>query len=97
MTDRPFIGLLIALVVEARHWTRIRWEFDDAAYLRAWQFSTISTALVAVLIWLDGDHRMALLNLLSWLSPLLFPLQFVQSYGMRDSMPLETFSALLNF
>ena len=94
MTDRPFIGLLIALVVEARHWTRIRWEFDDAAYLRAWQFSTISTALVAVLIWLDGDHRMALLNLLSWLSPLLFPLQFVQSYGMRDSMPLETFSFL---
>lgn len=94
MTDRPFIGLLIALVVEARHWTRIRWDFDDAAHLRAWQFSTISTAMVAVLIWLDGDHRVALLTLLSWLAPLLFPLQFVQSYGMRDSMPLETFSFL---
>lgn len=94
MTDRPFIGLLIALVVEARHWTRIRWEFDDSAYLRAWQFSTISTAMVAVLIWLDGDHSMALLNLLSWLALLLFPLQFVQNYGMRDSMPLETFSFL---
>lgn len=94
MTDRPFIGLLIALVVEARHWTRIRWDFDDAAYLRAWQFSTISTAMVAVLIWLDGDHRMALLNLLTWLAVLLFPLQFVQTYGMRDSMPLETFSFL---
>lgn len=94
MTDRPVIGLLIALVVEARHWTRIRWDFDDAACLRAWQFSTISTAAVAVLIWLDGDHRVALLSLLSWLAPLLFPLQFVQSYGMRDSMPLETFSFL---
>lgn len=94
MTDRPMIGLLVALVVEARHWTRIRWDFDDAAYLRAWQFSTISTAMVAVLIWLDGDHRMALLNLLSWLALLLFPLQFTQTYGMRDSMPLETFSFL---
>lgn len=94
MTDRPLIGLLIALVVEARHWSRIRWDFDDAAYLRAWQFSTISIAMVAVLIWLDGEHRMALLNLLSWLAVLFFPLQFVQTYGMRDSMPLETFSFL---
>jgi hypothetical protein len=94
MTGRPLIGLIMALLVEARHWTRFRWEFDDEACGRAWQFSSIAIAIAAVLIWLDGNRYTALPNLLSWLPPLLLPMQFVQSYGMRDSMPLSAFSFL---
>ena len=45
MTDRPFIGLVLALLVEARHWLRFRWEFDDEACSRAWQFTPIAIAL----------------------------------------------------
>ncbi len=94
MADRPFIGLVIALVVEARHWTRFRWDFDDEACSRAWQFTTIAIALAAVLIWLDGSRYSALPDLLSWMPPLLLPLQLVQSYGLRDSLPLGMFSFL---
>jgi protein-glutamine gamma-glutamyltransferase len=94
MTGRPFIGLAAALVVEACHWTRVRWEFDDEACGRAWQFTSIAIALAAVLIWLDGSRYTALPSLLSWLPPLLLPLQFVQSYGLRDSLPLGMFSFL---
>jgi hypothetical protein len=94
MTGRPVIGLLIALVVEARHWTRFRWDFDDDDCGRAWQFTCIAIALAAVLIWLDGSRYTALPGLLSWMPPLLLPMQFVQSYGMRDSLPLSMFSFL---
>jgi hypothetical protein len=94
MTDRPLFGLLLALVVEGRHWTRVRWEFDDAACARVWQFTAMGIALAAVLIWLDGSRYTALPSLLSWLPPLLFPIQFIQSYGLRDTLPLNTFSFL---
>ena len=29
MCGHPFTGLLAALLVEARHWTRLRWDFDE--------------------------------------------------------------------
>ncbi len=94
MTGRPLPGLILALLVEARHWTRLRWDFDEEAFGRAWQLTTVAIAIAAVLIWLDGSRYSALPNLLSWLPPLLMPMQFIQSYGMRDSLPLSSFSFL---
>ncbi|MEO5715406.1 MAG: transglutaminase-like domain-containing protein [Luteolibacter sp.] len=94
MTNRPVIGLMLALVVEAAHWTRFRWDFDDEACGRAWQFTSIGIGLATVLIWLDGDRYTALPNLLTWMPPLLVPMQFVQAFGLRSSMPLNTFSFL---
>lgn len=94
MTDRPLIGLLLALVVEGRHWTGVRWDFDDATCGRVWQFTAIGIALASALIWLDGSRYTALPVLLTWLPPLLFPMQFLQSYGMRDTLPLSAFSFL---
>jgi hypothetical protein len=93
-TDRLLVGFVIALLVEARHWTRFRWEFDDEAYGRAWQFTSLAIALAAVVIWLEGNRYTALPGLLSWLPPLLLPMQFVQTYGMRDSLPVSVFSFL---
>ena len=94
MTGRPVIGLVLAVVVETSHWARFRWDFDDDTCGRAWQFTCIAIALAAVLIWLDGSRYTALPGLLSWMPPLLVPMQFVQSYGMRDSLPLSMFSFL---
>jgi len=94
MTDRLWIGLALALVVEARYWTRVRWDFDDDACGRVWRFTLLAIILAAVSIWLDGKRVTALQVLLSWMAPLLLPLQFVQSYGIRDSLPLTAFSFL---
>ncbi len=94
MTNRPVIGLVLALMVEAAHWARFRWDFDDEACGRAWQFTSIGIGLATVLIWLDGDRYTALPKLLTWMPPLLVPMQFVQSFGLRGSMPLNTFSFL---
>ena len=88
------LGLILALVVEGRHWTRIRWDFEDEACGKAWQITSIGIVLAAVLIWLDGSRYTALPSLLSWLPALIIPMQFIQSYGMREAMPISVFSFL---
>ena len=94
MTGRPLVGLLCALFVEGRHWVRLRWDFNDSSYESAWQLSFILTILAAVVIWLDESRYTAVLVMIGWLPPILMPLQFVQSYGMRDSVQLTAFSLL---
>jgi hypothetical protein len=94
MTDRPIIGLLLALCVESANWVRVRWRFDDEACTKTWQFTAVGIGVASVLIWLDGSRLTALPTLLTWLPPLLLPMQFVQSYGLRESLALNTFSFL---
>lgn len=92
MTDHPFIALGLGLLVESACWTRLRWNFDDNTYIRAWQISVITSAATAIYVWLDGDRLSALQRLLAWLPALFLPVQLAQAYGLRDSMPLSTFS-----
>ena len=47
MTEHPFIAIGLALLVEGARWMRLRWDFDDSAYIRAWQISVISSAATA--------------------------------------------------
>jgi transglutaminase-like putative cysteine protease len=94
MTDRIMTGLLLAIIVESAHLLKFRWDFSEETASRAWHFTTVGIALAAVLIFLDDTPYLALPNLLTWLPPLLLPMQFIQSYGLRDSLPLSTFSFL---
>ncbi len=94
MTDRPVTAVLLALIVESAHWTKFRWEFNEEARDRAWQLTTVLIALAGVLIFLESTPYQALPNLLTWLPPLLLPMQFVQAYGLEKSLPVNTFSFL---
>lgn len=94
MTGRPLLALLMALVVEGSHWTRVRWDFDDTACGRAWRVCVAAIMVAAVLIWLDGNRYNAMPVLLSWMPLLLMPMQFVQSYGMRAGVPVSELSFL---
>ncbi|MDX1681067.1 MAG: hypothetical protein R3242_10090, partial [Akkermansiaceae bacterium] len=94
MTGRPLVGLLCALFVEAKHWVRVRWDFNDSSYESAWQLSFVLMILTAFMIWLDESRYTAVLVMMGWLPPILMPLQFVQAYGMRDSVQLTAFSLL---
>ena len=95
MTDRPFIGVLLALDRGKPALGEVPLGFQRGSRRpRAWQFTTIGIGLAGVLIFLDETPYMALPNLLTWLPPLLLPMQFIQSFGLRDSLPLSTFSFL---
>ncbi len=92
MTNRPLTGLLLALIVEGANWTRFRWRFDDTACSRAWRLTMSIIFIAGALIWLDGERYTLFPRLLGWIPLVLLPLQFVQSYGTRDRMPLNSFS-----
>ncbi len=92
LVGHPLVGLGIAVVVEARHWTPVRWNFGETAFRNAWNASVLLIGLAALLAWLDGNGLLALARTVVWLPLLLLPLQFVQSYGISRSMPLSTFS-----
>lgn len=92
MTDRLPAAIPLALIVESAHWIRLRWNFDQNACIRAWQLSILSAGATAVFIWLDGDRLTALHRIIGWLPALFLPMQFVQAFGLKDSVPLSTFS-----
>ena len=92
MTGRPLVGLIAAVFVEARHWVKLRWDFDDSSYESAWQLSFVMMVLAGVVIWLDESRYTAVLVLMAWMPILLLPVQFVQSYGLKDSVDLSAFS-----
>lgn len=94
MTNRPITGIVLALLVESAHWTNLRWDFSEDTCGKVWKLTSLLILVAAVLIYLDGNPYMALPNLLTWMPPLLLPMQFVQSFGMADSLPLNTFSFL---
>jgi transglutaminase-like putative cysteine protease len=94
MIDWPLAGLAMALIVESCHWLRLRWDFDDETLTRSWRLSVLGIAVAAAMILIDGQRYTALPSLLCWLPALLVPVQFVQSFGTRDSIPLSEFSML---
>lgn len=94
MTDRPLIGIILALLVESFGLLKIRWKFDDDACALAWKLTTLAIVFTGVLMFLDGSPYQATPKLLTWLPLLLLPMQFVQAMGVRESMPLITFSFL---
>ena len=92
ITGNAVLGLIAALLIEGANWIRFCWEFSDAACSRAWRICMILMLIAGVLIWLDGDRYTALPKLMVWMPLLLLPLQFVQSFGTRDRMALNSFS-----
>lgn len=94
MSDHPVIGLVAALLVEARHWTKLRWEFDERAFLRGWHLSIVLILFGAVSVWMDGPSSRRIYSLFAWLPVLLLPVQFVQSFGTRGTVPVHVFSIL---
>ena len=92
MSGNATMGLVSALLLEGANWIRFRWDFDHLAASRAWRISMLLTVIAGTLIWLDGDRYTALPKLMVWLPMLLLPLQFVQSYGLRNDMALNSLS-----
>ncbi len=94
MTGRPLIGIPLALMIECEHWTKLRWDFTPEATGRAWQITVLMIVFSSVFIFLDTNAYVALPSILSWMPVLLLPMQFVQSFGLHESLPLNTFSFL---
>ena len=93
MAGQPLVGLLAALFVEGHKWLpALRWDFDEPAFLKAWYLTVVFVLFGAVSVWLDGPSPRRIYDVFTWLPVLLLPMQFVQSYGTRPTIPVYIFT-----
>ena len=92
MTGRPFVGLVLALLVESPQWLRWRWDFGDAEFARAWQMVLMLSGGFVILMLIDGERELLMPMLVSWLPALLLPMQLAQTFGLRGAVPLGAMS-----
>jgi hypothetical protein len=91
MSGNSALALILALIIESPNWIRSRWNFNDQACSRAWYLCIILTVFAMIPIWLEGNRYTTLTRLLTWLPVLLFPLQFLQSFGFQKQLKLNNF------
>lgn len=92
LTGNAAWGLFAAILLEAKSWTGLRWDFKRHSYIRAWQFSILVGALMAILAWINGTAAGKLHTLFVWAPLILLPLELAQRYGKAPMIPLNTFS-----
>ena len=92
LTGHLFFGLIAAILVEASSWITLRWNFSKSSYVRAWHFSVIISALVAILAWLNGLRLDKIHTIFAWSPLTLLPILLAQRYGKSELIPLNTFS-----
>jgi len=93
MVESPIIGFICAVLVEARHWTSLRWRFGELGFARAWQLCILILIVTVVVKFGSEEDRMeSSLGVLSMLPMIFLPLVFAQQYCSDRGIPLTTFS-----
>ena len=95
MTGQEVAGLLGALALEARYWTKVRWAFGEVGFARGWHLSVIIFFVFLIVQLTSQDNRTdAALSVFTNLPLLLLPLMLVQQYALEPGMPVSSFSVL---
>ncbi len=93
MLDTPFLGLIGALLMEARYWTNLRWKFGEGGFAKAWQLSVLLLVVSAVVkMGSEEDRVESAVTVLSMLPYVFLPLMLAQQYASDRGVPLTTFS-----
>ena len=91
MTGELVVSLIVATLLEAKNWVKLNWDFDDAAYVKAFQVSLGLLAFVLFLIWMGEVDYHSLNKVMKWFPICLLPIELAQRYGRRDYMNMNTF------
>ncbi len=94
VTGHPMVGLVCALLAEARSWTNLRWDFGEEGFVRAWYLSLALGTLTLLWAWLQGSGQILLFEALVWMPVYLLPVLLAQNYATESGMPLNTFSLI---
>ncbi len=92
LTGNTTVGLLAAVLLEARSWLPLRWDFKRESYVRAWQISILCGALISLLAWMNGMKAGKIHTLFVWAPLIMLPLELAQRYGTAKKIPLNTFA-----
>lgn len=92
LTGHALVGLVAAILVEARSWLGLRWNFKRESYIKAWQFAILCGGCVVILAWVNGVKVGKIHTLFVWAPLILLPVELAQRYGNARKIPLNTFS-----
>ncbi len=92
LVGQPVVGLICAVLLEGRNWTRLRWELMPRGFIRAWHLTVLLMVVAAALSWLDGIDSLGFFRFFRWLPVLLLPLALAQQFSREGRMPVNTFS-----
>src|SRR5690606_20509142 len=79
MSGQWVMGVGLAIAVELAHWVSVRWDFHQAAFVRAWNLSLLLVIARVALTLFESSSLQVVPELMQWLPLLFFPLQFTQS------------------
>ena len=79
VTGHPVVGLVCALLVVARSWTDLRWNFGERGFVRAWALTVLLATLSLAWFWLQGNSDILLFDLLVWMPVYLLPGMLAQT------------------
>jgi len=91
MTEEYIVALIVAILLEARSWIKWSWDFDDAAYVKAFQVSLGLLGFVLFLVWMGDVNYHSLNQVIKWFPLCLLPIELAQRYGRSDHMKMNTF------
>lgn len=91
LSGNHLLGLFFAILLEAKNWIKIRWDFDEKGHVKAYQASLLFLLIGLVLIWIDGEGRYGMLKIMQWMPLYALPVELAQRYGRQQSMYLNTF------
>ncbi|MFT5882689.1 MAG: transglutaminase-like putative cysteine protease [Crocinitomicaceae bacterium] len=90
-SDNVLIALLLAVILDCRRWIPLKWDFDENAQVKAFQFSLLLVTAGVAISWIDDTGPTGALNVMTWMPIMFFPVEFVQRYGQRDTVALNSF------
>lgn len=90
MIGQPVAGLVLAVLLEARQWFKLRWEFGEAGYVKAWYLTLLFVLIGGVSLWITEEGSRAGLHFLRWLPLMLLPIELAQRYGAEGRIALNS-------
>jgi len=90
-TGALVVGVVMAVLLEARHVVRSRWDLSRADFNRVSDLSAVLLVLVAVYQFVGTDAARAVLAILEWLPLILLALVTCQIYSVAGTVDLSIF------
>ena len=90
MIHQPVAGLVMAVLLEARQWLKLRWQFGEVGYVKAWYLTLFFLLLGGVFLWITEEGSRAGLHFLRWLPLMLLPIELAQRYGVEGKIALNS-------
>lgn len=91
MVGLPFIGLIMAVLLEARNWVDYRWEIKEKGYVKAFYVTLFFIAVALIIIRLDDVDMTSFSKMIRWSPIFAMPIELAQRYGRSNQMFLNTF------